>query len=108
MQNRIWSTSGLLWGVLTIAACATPGPPQELVDARLAIQDAKSADADKRATRTYDSAAANLDVANKSWEKEHNSSAILLPARLAEDASSKAQYAAETKNGEESIRNDNY
>jgi len=107
MQNRTWSTSGLLLGVLTIAACATPGPPQELVDARLAIQDAKSADADKRATRTYDSAAANLDVANKSWEKDHDASAILHQARLAEAEARKAQYAAEAQAADEAIRHEN-
>src|SRR6185437_6753603 len=107
MQNRIWSTSGLLWGVLTIAACATPGPPQELVDARLAIQDAKSANADKRATRTYDSAAANLDVANKSWEKDHDASAVLHQARMAEAEARKAQYAAEAEAADEAIRREN-
>ncbi|HWV47556.1 MAG TPA: OmpA family protein [Nitrospira sp.] len=107
MQNRTWSTSGLLLGVLTIAACATPGPPQELVDARLAIQDAKSANADKRATRTYDSAAANLDVANKSWEKDHDASAILHQARLAEAEARKAQYAAEAQAADEAILREN-
>jgi len=92
---------------LTIAACATPGPPQELVDARLAIQDAKSANADKRATRTYDSAAANLDVANKSWEKDHDASAVLHQARMAEAEARKAQYAAEAEAADEAIRREN-
>ena len=107
MQNRTWSTSGLLLGILTIAACATPGPPQELVDARLAIQDAKSANADKRATRTYDSAVANLDVANKSWEKDHDASTILHQARVAEAEARKAQYAAEAQAADEAIRREN-
>lgn len=107
MQNRIWKTGGLLLGVLTIAACADHGPPpKELVDARLAIQDAKAANADKRATRTYDSAAANLDVANKSWEKDHDASAVLHQARLAEAEARKAQYAAEAQMTEETIRGD--
>ncbi len=107
MQNRIWRTSGLLLGVLTIAACAAHGPPpKELVDARLAIQDAKAANADKRATRTYDSAAANLDVANKSWERDHDASAVLHQARLAEAEARKAQYAAEAQMTEETIRRD--
>lgn len=107
MQNRTWSTSGLLLGVLTIAACTTPAPPQELVDARFAIQDAKSANADKRATRTYDSATANLDVANKSWEKHHDASAILHQARLAEAEARKAQYAAEAQAADEAISREN-
>jgi outer membrane protein OmpA-like peptidoglycan-associated protein len=105
MQNRIWRMSGILVGVLTIAACAAPGPPpKELVEARLALQDAKSANADKRATRIYDSAVTNLDVANKSWEQDHDASAILHQARLAEAQARKAQYAAEAEAAEETIR----
>jgi len=105
MQNRLWSVSSLFLGVVTIAACAAPGPPpKELVEARLAIQDAKSAKADQRATRTYDSAAANLDIANKSWEKDHDVSALLHQARLAEAEARKAQYAAEDQAAEEAIR----
>ncbi|MDH5194134.1 MAG: OmpA family protein [Nitrospira sp.] len=105
MPDRIWGVSGLLIGVLTIAACAAPpAPPKELLDARLALQDAKAANADKRATRSYDSAAANLDIANKSWEKDHDESAILHQARLAEAEARKAQYAAESQEAEEAIR----
>ncbi len=108
MNNRSWGVSGVLLGVLTIAACAAPGPPpKELVDARLALQDAKAANADKRATRTYDFAAANLDAANKSWEKDHDASAILHQARLAEAEARKAQYAAEAQAAEETIRREN-
>jgi len=109
MQNnrarRAWSASGLLLGILTVAACAAHGPPpKELVDARLALQDAKSAKADTFATHTYDSAAANLDIANKSWERHHDASAILHRARLAEAEARKAQYAAEAQLAEEAIR----
>lgn len=105
MQNRIWGLSGVLLGVLTIGACAAPpSPPKELLDARLALEDAKVANADKRATRSYDSAAANLNIANKSWEKDHDASAILHQARLAEAEARKAQYAAETQEAEEAIR----
>lgn len=108
MQIRIWSVSALLAGVLTIAACATSGPPpKELIDARIALQDAKSANADQRATRTYDSAAGNLDIANRSWEKDHNVSAILHQARLAEAEARNAQYAAEAQAAEEAIRREN-
>ena len=105
MRNRILSLSSILLGALTVAACAAiPSTPKELVDARLAIQDAKSANADKRATRTYDSAVANLDDANQSWEKDHDASAILHQARLAEAEARKAQYAAEAQAAEEAIR----
>ncbi|MBX3301287.1 MAG: OmpA family protein [Nitrospira sp.] len=105
MNNRIWGTRGVLLGVLTIAACTAPAPPpKELVEARLALQDAKAAKADQRATRTYDSASANLDVANKTWEKDHDAPAILHQARLAEAEARKAQYAAEAQTAEEEIR----
>ena len=105
MHDRIWAVSGVLLGVLVITACATPGPPpNELVEARLALQDAKAANADTRATRSYDSAAANLDIANKSWDKDHDEAAILHQARLAEAEARKAQYAAETQAAEEAIR----
>lgn len=105
MRNRIWNAGGLLLGILTVAACAAPGPPpKELVDARLAIQDAKAAKADQLATHTYDSAAAHLDIANKSWEKDHDASAVLHRARLAEAEARNAQYAAEVQMAEETIR----
>ncbi|MBS0166937.1 MAG: OmpA family protein [Nitrospira sp.] len=104
VQYHLWTVSSLVWGVLTLAACAVPAPPSELVEARLALQDAKSAHADKRATRSYDTAAANLDIANKSWEKEHDASAILHQARLAEGEARKAQYIAEAQTAEENLR----
>ncbi len=105
MNTRRWGMSGVLLSVVIIAACAAPGPPpKELVEARLALQDAKAAQADQRATRTYDSAAANLDAANKAWEKDHDASAILHQARLAEAEARNAQYAAETQAAEEELR----
>lgn len=104
VQYHLWTVSSLVWGVLTLAACAVPAPPSELVEARLALQDAKSAHADKRATRSYDTAAENLDIANKSWEKEHDASAIVHQARLAEGEARKAQYIAEAQTAEENLR----
>lgn len=105
MQCRIWSARGLLLSVLTVAGCAAPGPPpKELVNARLAVQDAKTANADQRATHMYDSAVAHLNAANESWEKHHDASAIAHPARLAEGEARKAQYAAEAQMAEETIR----
>ncbi|MDH4371733.1 MAG: OmpA family protein [Nitrospira sp.] len=107
MRNRRVSLSSILLGVLTVAACAAPGPPpKELVEARLAVEDAKSAKADQRATRTYDSAVANLEAANKSWEKDHDAAAILHQARLAEAEARKAQYAAEIQAADEALRSE--
>jgi len=109
--NRIvstWNVSGLflgIWGILTLAACAAPGPPpQELVDAHRAIQDAKAVHADRLATHTYDSAAASLDSANESWEGTHDASAILHRSRMAEAEARESQYAAEAQAAEEAIR----
>lgn len=105
MNTRRGGASGVLVSILVLAACAAPGPPpKELVEARLALQDAKAAEADHRATRTYDSAAAHLDVANKSWEKDHEAAAILHSARLAEAEARNAQYAAEAQVAEDAIR----
>ncbi len=105
MRHRMVVVSGVLVGVVTLTACAAPpSPPKELLDARLALQDAKSAKADTRATRSYDAAAENLDAANKSWEKDHDASAILHQARVAEAEARKAQYAAEAEAAEEVIR----
>ena len=105
MRHRMMVASSILVGVVTITACAAPpSPPKELLDARLALQDAKAAKADARATRSYDAAAENLDAANKSWEKDHDASAILHQARVAEAEARKAQYAAETEAAEEVIQ----
>lgn len=102
MRNR--TLSSIFVGALMVTACTTPMlPPKELVDARLALQDAKSSNADKRVARTYDSAAANLDVANKSWEKDHDAAAILHQARLAEAEARKAQFTAEAQIAEETL-----
>lgn len=107
VQNHRWMVRGLTIGAMTLAACATPAPPNELIEARLALQDAMSAQADKRATRSYDAAVEYLDRANKSWEKDHDASAILHHARLAEAEAKKAQYAAEGQTAEENLRREN-
>lgn len=103
VRYQIGMCSSLVLSVVTLASCSAPVPPNELLEARLALQDAKSANADKRATRSYDTASASLDTANKLWEKDHDASVILHQARVAEAEARKAQYAAEAQSAEESL-----
>lgn len=108
MQSTLLKISGLLLGLSTLAACAGPSqPPKELIDARLALQDAKSGNADRLETRTYDTAAAKLDLANRSWERDHDAATVLHQARLAEAEARKAQYAAEGQTAEGTLRREN-
>lgn len=105
MQTRRWINKvPVLLGVVIVAACTSPSPPKELLDARLAVQDARSASADKRATRAYDSAAQHLERANKLWDEDHDASAILHHARLAEAEGRNAQFSAEAQAAEEAFR----
>lgn len=106
IRSQFWKCSGVFLWSFIVAACATPVPPNELIEARLALQDAKSANADKRETRNYDTAAASLDLANRAWEKDHDASAILHQARLAEAEARKAQYLSEAQTAEENVRHE--
>jgi outer membrane protein OmpA-like peptidoglycan-associated protein len=104
MQTRRWINKALVLNILIVSACASPTPPKELLDARLAVQDARSAHADKQATRAYDSAVEHLESANKLWDRDHDASFILHHARLAEAEARKAQFTAEAQAAEETFR----
>ncbi|HMS82782.1 MAG TPA: OmpA family protein [Nitrospira sp.] len=106
MQTRRWIDKALVLGVWIVAACTgpSPSPPKELLDARMALQDARSVSADKRATRTYDSAAGHLERANKLWDKDHDTSTLLHHAHLAEAEARKAQFVAEAQADQETFR----
>lgn len=104
MHNQNWNVYIFLLGTLTVAGCSIPNPPKELVEARLALQDAQSANADKRATRSYDSAVGHLESANKLWDRDRDASSILHHARLAEAEARKAQFTAEAQAAEEMFR----
>ena len=75
--------------------CAAGPPPRDIAEARLALQDAKNAGADQRATREYDAAVAHYNVAESTWEKQKDAVASAHWARLAQAEARQAQYVAE-------------
>lgn len=86
------------------AACSSGPPPREIAEARLAVQDAKNANADQLATRDYDAALAHLRMAENTWEARKDAAAAAHWARMAEATARQAQFHAETRNGEEALR----
>ena len=84
--------------------CASAPPPPEIAQARLAIEDAKSAGADRAASREYDAALAHYNVAQTAWTKKKSAAAAAHWARLAEGEARNAQYRSETLSSEEALR----
>ncbi len=78
-----------------LASCAAGPPPQDIAEARLALQDAKNAGADQRATREYDAAVAHFNVAQSTWTSQKDAVASAHWARLAQAEAKQAQYVAE-------------
>ena len=90
--------------VLLVVACSSGPAPREIAEARLAIQDAKNANADQLATRDYDAALAHLRVAENSWNDRQDGPVATHWARLAEGEARQAQYRAESRTAEENLR----
>ena len=90
--------------VVFAVACSAGPPPQEIAHARLAIQDAKSANADQRAARDYDAAVAHFNVAQNSWNEKKDGPTAAHWARLAEAEARQAQARAELGAAEEDLR----
>jgi outer membrane protein OmpA-like peptidoglycan-associated protein len=90
--------------VLLAAACSSGPPPREIAEARLAVQDAKNANADQLATREYDAALVHLRMAESTWEARKDAAAAAHWARMAEATARQAQFHAEARNGEEALR----
>jgi outer membrane protein OmpA-like peptidoglycan-associated protein len=86
------------------AACSAGPPPREIAEARLAVQDAKNANADQLAAREYDAAIAHLRVAENTWNERKDSPVAAHWARLAEAEARTAQYRAEARNAGEAVR----
>jgi outer membrane protein OmpA-like peptidoglycan-associated protein len=93
-----------LFLVVFAVACSAGPPPQEIARARLAIQDAKSANADQRAARDYDAAVAHFNVAQNSWNEKKDGPTAAHWARLAEAEARQAQARAELGAAEEDLR----
>ncbi|HEY3172393.1 MAG TPA: OmpA family protein [Thermoanaerobaculia bacterium] len=93
----------IVLGVLA-AACSAGPPPREIAEARLAVQDAKNANADQLAAREYDAAIAHLRVAENTWTERKDGPLAAHWARVAEGEARTAQYRAEARNADEAVR----
>ncbi len=89
------------------ARCATVPPPREIAEARLALEDARNAGADRMATREYDAANAHFNVAQSTWNEHKDAAAAAHWARLAEGEARHAQYSAEAQTAEEAVLREN-
>lgn len=87
--------SFLVAATFLFASCAAGPPPRDIAEARLALQDAKNAGADQRATREYDAAVAHFNVAQSTWANQKDAVAAAHWARLAQAEAKQAQYVAE-------------
>lgn len=89
---------------LGFAACAAGPPPRAIAEARLALQDAKSAGAERVAPRQYDSARGHLSVAESTWTRHKDAVTSARFARIAEGEARHAQYLAEEQANQEAVR----
>ena len=97
---------GILAAALAVLAvsCSAGPPPRDIAEARLAMQDAKNAGADERATRDYDAAVAHFNVAQSTWNERKDGPTAAHWARLAEAEARRAQYLAEGAAAAENLR----
>jgi outer membrane protein OmpA-like peptidoglycan-associated protein len=96
---------GLVTAALTtiLLSCSAGPPPRDIAEARLALQDAKNAGADQRATREYDAASAHFNVAQSTWNKHKDAVAAAHWARLAQAEARQAQYLSEAAAAQEMV-----
>ena len=90
-------------GLAAFLSCSAGPPPRDIAEARLALQDAKNAGADQRATREYDAAVAHFNVAQSSWSSQKDAVAAAHWARLAQAEARQAQYVAEAATAQEMV-----
>lgn len=103
-MNRVARIALLGAGVVLSLRCAAGPPPRQIDDARLALEDARSAGAERIAPRDYDQARAHLAVAQSTWAEHKDAVTAARWARLAEGEARRAQYRAEIQATEESLR----
>ena len=84
-------------GLLGVFGCASTPPPPELAQARLAIEDAKAAQANTLVPEEYNAATSHWSIAERSWNDRKDEESAAHFARLAEAEAREAQYKAETK-----------
>ena len=91
-------------GLALAAACASRGPePLEVRDARLALQDAKSAGADQLAPDLLGTAQAHLNTAQNVWRDRGDSAATIHYARLADSEARDAEFRAREKRARQEL-----
>jgi outer membrane protein OmpA-like peptidoglycan-associated protein len=92
--------------LLAFGCASTPRvAPQEVSDAQMALQDARSAGADTLAAGPYNAASAHLSLAQNTWRENHDLELTAHYARLAESEARDAQYLARAKRAREEIEN---
>jgi outer membrane protein OmpA-like peptidoglycan-associated protein len=89
---------------LAVSACSAGPPPRQIATARLALEDARHAEAERLAARPFDVAVRYLDAAENTWQEHRDAEAAAHYARLAEGAAKRAQYEAEAVRAEEELR----
>jgi outer membrane protein OmpA-like peptidoglycan-associated protein len=107
MRSRLTnSLSGILItaALLAFGCASTPRvAPQEVSDAQMALQDARSAGADTLAAEPYNAASAHLSLAQSTWREHSDLELTTHYARLAESEARHAQYLARAKRAREEI-----
>jgi outer membrane protein OmpA-like peptidoglycan-associated protein len=89
--------------VAVALACSSGPPPQEIGDARLAIQEAKNANADQLATREYENALGHLKLAENTWSSSKDAAASSHWARISEAEARQAQFIADGRNAQDEL-----
>jgi outer membrane protein OmpA-like peptidoglycan-associated protein len=103
-MNRRVAIGSLLVAAALSLRCAAGPPPRQIAEARLALEDARNAGAERVAPREYDSARGHLAVAQSTWNEHKDAVVAARWARLAEGEARHAQYRAEERTAEETLR----
>ena len=87
-----------------LLGCASKGPePLEIRDARIALQDAKSAGADQLAPDLMNASQAHLATAQTVWRDRADSAQTIHYARLADSEARNAQFRARARRAQEAL-----
>jgi outer membrane protein OmpA-like peptidoglycan-associated protein len=102
--HRITSAVVGLAGLTVICSgCATVAAPPEIEIARVALQDARDAGAERLVTRRFDEAAEQLAMAERTWRDQQNRTLAAHQASLAEAAAREAQWRARLVEAEQAV-----
>jgi outer membrane protein OmpA-like peptidoglycan-associated protein len=101
-MRKSWTIPWILVAVVAVA-CSSGPPPREIEDARLAIQEAKNANADQLATREYENALAHLKLSENTWSSSKDAAATSHWARISEAEARQAQFIADGRNAQEEL-----